>query len=248
MHRAYRGIMSTRAFEIQNLDVGTAFQDYGELWQLQRELHAEVVSGARSDVFLLLEHEPVFTAGRRTEDSDLPSDGAPVIEVDRGGRITWHGPGQLVCYAITRLPQPLDVVAHVRRLEQLMIRVCADFGITAYTIEGRSGVWVDSHKDSPSTPNKIGAVGVRVAQGVTLHGLSLNVNCDLTWAQNIVPCGISDAGVTSLSRELGIDITTAEVVGHVIDHLASFWSVDPSPDSEPTSVAPTATAALRVDL
>lgn len=241
--------MSTPTFEVQNLDVGTALHDYDEIWQRQRELHAEVVSGERGDVFLLLEHEPVFTAGRRTEDSDLPSDGAKVIEVDRGGRITWHGPGQLVGYAITRLPQPLDVVAHVRRLEQLMIRVCADFGIPAHTVQGRSGVWVNStSSSSTSTPNKIGAIGVRVAQGVTLHGLSLNVDCDLSWAQNIVPCGISDAGVTSLSRELGFEVTTAEVAGHFVDHLPSFWSDTPPPDSEPTSSTPAATPASRVDL
>lgn len=216
-----------RTFEIQNLDVGTALHDYDTMWQRQRELHAEVVSGERNDVFLLLEHEPVFTAGRRTEESDLPSDGAQVIEVDRGGRITWHGPGQLVGYAITRLPQPLDVVAHVRRLEQLMIRVCADFGVQAHTIEGRSGVWVSSD-NSPvphfTTANKIGAVGVRVAKGVTLHGLSLNVNCDLSWANNIVPCGISDAGVTSLSRELDREITTAEVVNYFVDEIPTVWA------------------------
>ena len=167
----------------------------------------------------LCEHEPVFTAGKRTEAADLPTDGSLVVEVDRGGRITWHGPGQIVGYAIIRLPQPLDVVAHVRRLESVMAQVCADFEIDTHTIEGRSGLWVN-----PENPSKIGAVGVRVAQGVTMHGLSLNVNCDLSWANQVIPCGIADAGVTSMSQVLGRDLATVEVAGHFDTAIRSVWA------------------------
>lgn len=207
--------------EIRNLDVGRALHDYNSMWETQRDLHAQVVAGNSDDVFLLLEHEPVFTAGRRTEQSDLPADAAQVVDVDRGGRITWHGPGQIVGYAITRLPQPMDVVAHVRRLESVMTLVCDDYGLQTKTIPGRSGLWT-----ATETPSKIGAVGVRVAQGVTLHGLSLNVDCDLSWANEIVPCGIADAGVTSMSKVLGQPVSTLEVAQHFVTAIESTWATD----------------------
>lgn len=171
---------------------------YEQAWELQRTLHAEVVRGDAPDTLLLLEHESVFTAGRRTQPEDRPLDGSPVIDVDRGGRITWHGPGQLVGYPIMHLPEPMDVVGYVRRLEELLIATCDDFGVEGQRVAGRSGVWV------PGTPQrKIAAIGVRVARGVTMHGFALNVNCDLSAYDRIVPCGIPDAGVTSLARERG---------------------------------------------
>jgi lipoyl(octanoyl) transferase len=162
------------------------------------------------DTLLLLEHEPVYTAGRRTEPQDRPFDGTPVIDVDRGGRITWHGPGQLVGYPIVHLPQPMDVVGHVRRLEELLIRTCAHFGVDGQRVPGRSGVWVDG------TPaRKVAAVGVRVARGVTMHGFALNVDCDLGAYDRIVPCGIADAGVTSLAQETGGPVDFEQVVSVV---------------------------------
>lgn len=234
---------------IRDLGVGTVRHDYQAMWQTQREMHAEVAAGNAADTFLLLEHEQVFTAGRRTEPGDLPTDGSAVIEVDRGGRITWHGPGQIVCYAITRLPQPLDVVAHVRRLEQVTEQVCADFEIATQTIPGRSGVWVAP--DQFRTPqlratsgeslaaSKIGAVGVRVANGVSLHGLSLNVNCDLGWSNQIIPCGISDAGVTSISQVLGREVTPREVVGHFESAIRAIWPEVTATPETTTTAAPT---------
>lgn len=179
---------------------------YEDAWRLQQELHAEVVSGADNTV-LLLQHPPVFTAGKRTQPEDRPWDGTPVIDVDRGGRITWHGPGQIVGYPILRLPDPIDVVAHVRRLEDVLIATCAELGIEGIRVEGRSGVWVDSER-----PRKIAAIGVRVARGVTMHGFALNVDCDMTWFSRIVPCGITDAGVTSASEELGRHVGVEEVL------------------------------------
>lgn len=184
--------------------------DYERAWDLQRALHDEVVAGTSDDTVLLLEHEPVYTAGRRTEPLDRPFDGTPVIDVDRGGRITWHGPGQLVGYPIVRLPDPLDVVAHVRRLEQIVIDSCAVAGLETMRVEGRSGVWVDADARGPQ--RKVAAIGVRVARGVTLHGFALNCDCDLVAFDRIVPCGIRDAGVTSLTAELGRRVTVAEAL------------------------------------
>lgn len=184
--------------------------DYAWAWDLQRALHDEVVAGAAEDTVLLLEHEPVYTAGRRTEPLDRPLDGTPVIDVDRGGRITWHGPGQLVGYPIVRLPDPLDVVAHVRRLEQIVIDSCAAAGLETMRVAGRSGVWVDADDRGPQ--RKVAAIGVRVARGVTLHGFALNCDCDLGAFDRIVPCGIRDAGVTSLTAELGHPVTVEEML------------------------------------
>jgi lipoyl(octanoyl) transferase len=193
------------------------FVDYQAAWDRQREVHAAVVSGDEPDTVLLLEHATVYTAGKRTEPHERPLDGTPVIDVDRGGKITWHGPGQLVGYPIVHLPSPVDVVAHVRRLESMMIGVSADLGVIAGRIDGRSGVWVSADDSGPD--RKIGAIGIRVSQNVTMHGFALNCDCDLSWAQVIVPCGIADAGVTSLSKELRRDVPVNEVLPYVEKHL-----------------------------
>lgn len=182
--------------------------DYQEAWDQQRAWHAQVVEGTLPDRLWLLEHPPVYTAGRRTEPLDRPFDGTPVIDVDRGGKITWHGPGQLVGYPIVRLPDPIDVVAHVRRMEAMLIDVCAALGVTAGRVEGRSGVWVPA--DDRGQERKVAAIGVRVSRGVTMHGFALNCDPDLSWYDRIVPCGIRDASVTSLSAELGRDVSVAE--------------------------------------
>jgi lipoyl(octanoyl) transferase len=189
---------------------------YEDAWRLQRELHAKVCVGAEPDTVLLLEHVPVFTAGRRTQPTDWPLDGSPVVQTDRGGRITWHGPGQLVGYPIVRLASPIDVVAYVRRLESLLIDLCAEFGVSAGRVEGRSGVWVAQDGGGPQ--RKIAAIGVRVAQGVTMHGFALNVNPDLSWFARIVPCGISDAGVTSLAVETDV-ATPMDTVRHSVRRM-----------------------------
>jgi lipoyl(octanoyl) transferase len=191
--------------------------DYEQAWARQRQVHADVVAGARPDTVLLLEHSAVYTAGKRTEPHERPDDGTPVIDVDRGGKITWHGPGQLVGYPIVRLPSPVDVVAHVRRLEDMMIGVCADLGLHATRVEGRSGVWIT--RDTRGPDRKVGAIGIRVSQDVTMHGFALNCDCDLGWAAPIIPCGIADAGVTSLTAELGRPVTVPEVVPLAERHL-----------------------------
>jgi lipoyl(octanoyl) transferase len=183
---------------------------YEQAWQLQREIHADVVAGRRPDTALLLEHPPVYTAGRRTEPWERPFDGTPVIDVDRGGKITWHGPGQLVGYPIVHLPDPIDVVAFVRRMEDVLIGICAEFGVTADRIAGRSGAWIAADERGPD--RKVAAIGIRVAQGVSLHGFAINCNPDLTWFDRIVPCGIADAGVTSLTKELGRAVTVEDVL------------------------------------
>jgi lipoyl(octanoyl) transferase len=181
-----------------------------EAWELQREIHAAVVGGDMPDTLLLLEHDSVYTAGRRTQPEDRPLDGTPVIDVDRGGRITRHGPGQLVGYPILHLPQPMDVVGYVRRLEELLIITSDRFGVTGERVSGRSGVWV---QHTPA--RKIAAIGVRVAKGVTMHGFALNVDCDLSAYDRIVPCGIRDAEVTSLRHETGQDVSVDEVAAQV---------------------------------
>ena len=196
---------------------GDEAMPYERAWELQREVHADVVAGGEGTV-LLLEHPPVYTAGRRTEPFERPFDGTPVVDVDRGGKITWHGPGQLVGYPILRLPSPVDVVAHVRRIEALIIDVCAELGLATARVEGRSGVWVLADERGPD--RKVAAIGIRVAEGVTMHGFAINCDCDLTWFDRIVPCGIADATVTSLSRELGRDVSVAEVLPHVERRLA----------------------------
>ena len=174
--------------------------DYLDAWQLQRELADARVTGG-PDTLLLLEHPSVYTAGKRTQADERPLDETPVVDVDRGGKITWHGPGQLVGYPVIGLSEPLDVVKYVRRLEEALIGVCAGFGLAAGQIDGRSGVWLPA--TGPTPARKIAAIGIRVARGVTLHGFALNCDCDLAAFSAIVPCGIPAAGVTSLSAELG---------------------------------------------
>ena len=189
--------------------------EYEQAWQLQRTLHADVATGAGPNTLMLLEHPSVYTAGRRTEEFERPLDGSKVIEVDRGGRITWHGPGQLVGYPIVKLLEPTEVVGFVREIESALINVCSDLGVNALRIEGRSGVWVvDSQGD-----RKIAAIGVRVAKGVTMHGFALNVNPDLTAYDQIVACGIRDAQITSLQKELGREITIEEISEIVETHV-----------------------------
>lgn len=230
-----------------HLGFGEDAVEYQEAWQEQRRVHAARFADEIPDTCLLLEHPPVYTAGRRTAESERPLDGTPVVDVDRGGKITWHGPGQLVGYPILKLPRPVDVVAHVRRLEEALIRVCADFGLETTRIEGRSGVWVlgdpveqrlggldldfdprlrDEEYDprlagpeyAPSNAGqrredrKIAAIGIRVAKGVTMHGFALGCDPDNTSFDRIVPCGIRDAGVSSLSAELGRNVTVQEVL------------------------------------
>jgi lipoyl(octanoyl) transferase len=193
---------------------------YEQAWAQQREIHAAVAAGDAPDTALLLEHPPVYTAGKRTEAWERPLDGTPVIDVDRGGKITWHGPGQLVGYPIVKLPDPVDVVAHVRRIEAVLIDVCAEFGLEAGRVDGRSGVWVPADDRGPA--RKVAAIGIRVAQGVTLHGFAINCDPDLSWFDRIVPCGISDAGVTSLTKELGRDVPVAQVLSVVEKHLPAL--------------------------
>ncbi|MGY1688488.1 lipoyl(octanoyl) transferase LipB [Geodermatophilus sp. SYSU D00867] len=192
---------------------------YEEAWARQREIHAARIAGEAPDTLLLLEHPSVYTAGRRTEPHERPLDGTPVVDVDRGGKITWHGPGQLVGYPIVALPDPVDVVAHVRRLEDALMEVCASVGVATMRVDGRSGVWVAADAPGPGSrfrpERKIAAIGVRVARGVTMHGFALNCDPDLGAFGAIVPCGIADAGVTSLSAELGRDVPVAEVVDTV---------------------------------
>jgi lipoyl(octanoyl) transferase len=200
--------------ELRVVRAGTV--PYEDAWAQQRELHAQRVAGAVPDTLLLLEHPSVYTAGRRTVAHERPLDGTPVIDVDRGGKITWHGPGQLVGYPIVALPDPVDVVAYVRRLEEALIDVCASFGLATGRVEGRSGVWVAADEPGPGSRNrperKVAAIGVRVARGVTMHGFALNCDPDLGAFGAIVPCGIPDAGVTSLSAELGRNITVADAM------------------------------------
>jgi lipoyl(octanoyl) transferase len=184
--------------------------DYREAWAEQRRLHDSVVAAEAPDTVLLLEHPSVYTAGKRTNSWDRPVDGTPVVDVDRGGKITWHGPGQLVGYPILRLPGPVDVVAYVRRVEQVLIDACAELGLAAIRVAGRSGVWVPADDRGPE--RKVAAIGVRVARNVTLHGFALNCDCDLSAFDRIVPCGIADAGVTSLTTELGRLVTVADAL------------------------------------
>ncbi|MSW82690.1 MAG: lipoyl(octanoyl) transferase LipB, partial [Actinobacteria bacterium] len=196
--------------EVREVGFGSDAVEYLAAWEMQREVHAQVVAGEIPDTVLLLEHPSVYTAGRRTEPHERPFDGTPVVDVDRGGKITWHGPGQLVGYPIVRLPDPIDVIAHVRRIESMLIEVCSAFGVATQQVSGRSGVWVAA--DSRGPDRKIAAIGIRVTQGVTMHGFALNCDNDLTFFDRIVPCGIRDAEVTTLTNELERDATVAEVL------------------------------------
>jgi lipoyl(octanoyl) transferase len=224
--------------------------DYLAAWDRQRQVHADVVAGGPGTV-LLLEHSPVYTAGKRTEPHERPSDGTPVIEVDRGGKITFHGPGQLVGYPIVHLPDHVLVVDYVRRLEEALIGVCAELGLATARVPGRSGVWLQAGGGRPE--RKIAAIGIRVSRGVTMHGFALNCDVDLSWYERFVPCGIADAGVTSLSEELGRDVPISEVLPLVEAHLADLlaWApYDPTPDYEPRPEpgrrSPSSSGDLRV--
>ena len=192
--------------------------DYVQAWERQQHLHARRVDDRSPDTVLLLEHPAVYTAGKRTKAHERPTDATPVVDVDRGGKITWHGPGQLVGYPIVALAKPIDVVAYVRRLEEALIQVCADLGVPAGQIEGRSGVWLRA--DGAGPERKLAAIGVRVSRGVTMHGFAINCTPDLGAYDRIVPCGISDASVTSLSKELDREVTVAEVLPLVESRLA----------------------------
>jgi lipoyl(octanoyl) transferase len=189
--------------------------DYEKAWQIQRTVHAEVAAGIRPNTLMLLEHPSVYTAGRRTLDHERPNDGTPVIDVDRGGKITWHGPGQIVGYPIVRLIKRHDVVGFVREIETALIAACQEFGITAERYCERSGVWIRDDQGD----RKIAAIGIRFAKGVTMHGFALNVNPDLSAFERIVPCGIADAGVTSMELELGRAISVDEVAPVVERHI-----------------------------
>ena len=226
------------SLDFNYLGLGGELIDYRRAWDLQRVIHTEVVSGARPDTVLILEHASVYTAGKRTEPGDRPIDGTPVVDVDRGGKITWHGPGQLVGYPIVRLPEPIGVVDYVRRLEEAMIRAFADLELRTGRVPGRSGVWLEADPPTGSgqgrPERKVAAIGVRVAAGVTMHGFAINVHPDLGWFDKIVPCGITDAGVTSLAAELADSTLSLHTVVHVLrphlEDLLSFAAYEKSPD------------------
>lgn len=226
--------MSDLTFEI--LGFGDDAVDYVAAWDIQRKVHESVVSGGPGAV-LLVEHPPVFTAGKRTEPHELPSlddVGVPIIPVDRGGKITFHGPGQLVGYPIVRLPDHVRVVDYVRRLEEALIHACNELGVTTARVPGRTGVWLRADDLLPE--RKIAAIGIRVSRGVAMHGFALNCDVDLRWYEKFVPCGIADAGVTSLSSELGRDVTVRDVAPLVERHLRALlqWApYEPTPDYEP---------------
>ncbi|TQF05726.1 lipoyl(octanoyl) transferase LipB [Kitasatospora acidiphila] len=249
---------------------GEELVPYQDAWEEQQRLHALRLADQIPDTVLLLQHPPVFTAGKRTKPEDLPLDDTPVVQVNRGGEGTWHGPGQLVGYPIIKLPEPMDVVAYVRRLEEALIRACTDFTVPTTRVEGRSGVWVlgDELPDAQVDPaqvvdigkltlrmglplgidprlagpeyapsnagqrgddRKLAAIGVRVARGVTMHGFALNCNPDMTWFDRIIPCGIRDAGVASLSSELSRDVPVPEVIPAVERRLAEVLAELPEP-------------------
>ena len=189
--------------------------EYEQALQLQRVLHSEVAEAQRPNTLLLLQHPPVFTAGRRTLESEKPTDGSTVIDVDRGGKITFHGPGQIVGYPIVKLKNPNDVVGFVRELETSLIEVCKEYGIDAERYCERSGVWIRDDRGD----RKIAAIGIRVARGVTMHGFALNVNPDLSYFDRIIPCGISDAEVTSMAKELNREISIPEVENVLERHM-----------------------------
>ncbi|MCD9197491.1 lipoyl(octanoyl) transferase LipB [Aeromicrobium wangtongii] len=211
--------------EILDNWLGSAAIGFDDAWELQRTLHAQRVADEIGDTAMFLEHPPVYTAGRRTEPHERPFDGTPVIDVDRGGKITFHGPGQLVGYPITKLPTHVLVVDYVRRVEEAMIRAAADLGVTTGRVPGRSGVWIAA--SAGRAERKVGAIGIRVSRGVTMHGFSLNADVDLSFYERFVPCGIADAGVTSLSAELGRDVTVRDAAAAIAPHLAEMLAWEP---------------------
>lgn len=244
--------MGVDQLTFRTVGFGADAVDYLAAWDLQRDLHAAVSAGAPGTV-LLLEHPPVFTAGKRTQPHERPSDDVPVIDVDRGGKITFHGPGQLVGYPIVRLADHVYVVDYVRRVEEALIQACAELGVTTARVPGRSGVWVAADEQPGGRPErKVAAIGVRVSRGVTMHGFAINCDVDLAWYDRFVPCGITDAGVTSLSAELGRDVTVPEVAPIVERHLRELLAWAPyerTPDypakPEPGRRVPLVTLASR---
>lgn len=206
-------------FEIVGLN--PKFVDYNDAWALQRQVHAEVSAGVRKDTLLLLEHASVYTAGKRTEDEERPADGTPVIDVDRGGKITWHGPGQLVGYPIMKLPEPIDVVGYVRWLEQVLIDSIAEFGLYTERVEGRSGVWAPYE----GSHVKIAAIGIRVAEKTTMHGFALNCNNSLQPYETIIACGIRDAKTSTISQMLQKEVTPAMAAEVIMTNFSSIESV-----------------------
>ena len=234
--------------------LGTDLVDYTDAWELQRRLHAEVSAGTAPSTVLVLEHAEVYTAGKRTEAHERPTSGdVPVVEVDRGGKITWHGPGQLVVYPIVRLPESVGVVDYVRRLEEAVIALLPDYGLVTGRVRGRSGVWLAADPSTgsghaPARPErKIAAIGVRVASGTTMHGLALNVDPDLGGFQRIVPCGLTDVGVTSMSAELGVAPSLPEVAHLLRPHLERLLAFDPYEQSPDLVREPAATNGLTVE-
>ena len=208
--------------EFKHAGLAPNFVDYEEAWELQRTIHAEVAATLRPNTCVLLEHSPVYTAGKRTELEEHPQDGTRVIPVDRGGKITWHGPGQLVGYPIMRLPNPIDVVGYVRWLEQVLIDTIAEFGVKGERVDGRSGVWVMRDGDYV----KVAAIGIRVADATTMHGFALNCNNSLKPYETIIACGIKDAATSTLSELTGKDITTAMAAQAVMRHLKEISKVE----------------------
>ena len=203
--------------EFSQLGLAPEFVDYTHGWDIQRELHERVLAGTAPSTVLLLEHAAVYTAGKRTEDHERPFDGTPVVPVDRGGKLTWHGPGQLVGYPIIKLKNTAGIRDYVERLEAVIIAVLADYGIDAVRIKGRAGVWIDQDEKGPA--RKIAAIGIRVHEGVTMHGFAINCNNDLAPYAQIIACGITDAGVTTISQETGRDVTPADLVSRIIEEL-----------------------------
>ncbi|WP_028276413.1 lipoyl(octanoyl) transferase LipB [Arthrobacter sp. I3] len=203
--------------EFKQLGLAPDFVDYTRGWDIQRELHEKVLAGTAPSTVLLLEHAAVYTAGKRTEDHERPFDGTPVVAVDRGGKLTWHGPGQLIGYPIIKLKNKAGIRDYVERLEAVIIAVLADYGIAAVRIKGRAGVWIEQDEKGPD--RKIAAIGIRVHEGVTMHGFAINCNNDLAPYGQIIACGISDAGVTTITQELGRDVTPADLVSRITEEL-----------------------------
>ena len=235
------------SLDVRYLGLGGDLVDYREAWDLQHRLHAEVVSGDAPGTLLLMEHAPVYTAGKRTEPHERPlgDTGTPVVDVDRGGKITWHGPGQLVGYPLVRLPAAYGVVDYVRRLEQALIDALAELGLATGRVPGRSGVWLAADPVTGRPERKIAAIGVRVAGGVTMHGFALNADPDLAVFDPIVPCGIADAGVTSIAAELGTSPALTSLAYVLVPHLERLLAFGPyerTPDVaalEPVAAGPT---------
>ncbi|WP_026537043.1 lipoyl(octanoyl) transferase LipB [Arthrobacter sp. 9MFCol3.1] len=203
--------------EFKQLGLAPDFIDYTRGWDIQRELHEKVLAGTAPSTVLLLEHAAVYTAGKRTEDHERPFDGTPVVAVDRGGKLTWHGPGQLIGYPIIKLRNKAGIRDYVERLEAVIIAVLADYGIAAVRIKGRAGVWIEQDEKGPD--RKIAAIGIRIHEGVTMHGFAINCNNDLAPYGQIIACGISDAGVTTITQELGRDVTPADLVSRITEEL-----------------------------